>query len=101
MVRSKFVLISRRLIRTTPMISLFCRLSRFQLFSRFFILLKSAALSHRAIILLFGVAAFANLFLRVACRVFSQNLVDERGVPPGPLVRYRKFPILSRSLVMN
>eukprot|EP00116_Pleurobrachia_bachei_P005835 sb/3466097/ len=39
--------------------------------------------------------------VRVARRVFSQNLVDERGVPPGPLVRYRKFPILSRSLFMT
>eukprot|EP00116_Pleurobrachia_bachei_P003742 sb/3464004/ len=39
--------------------------------------------------------------VRVARRVFSQNLVDERGVPPGPLDRYRKFPILSRSLVMT
>ena len=39
--------------------------------------------------------------VRVARRVFSQNLVDERGVPPGPLERYRKFPILSRSLVMT
>eukprot|EP00116_Pleurobrachia_bachei_P000606 sb/3460868/ len=39
--------------------------------------------------------------VRVAHRVFSQNLVDERGVPSGPLVRYRKFPILSRSLVMT
>eukprot|EP00116_Pleurobrachia_bachei_P014997 sb/3475259/ len=37
---------------------------------------------------------------RVARRVFLQNLVDERGVPPGPLVRL-KFPILSRSLVMT
>eukprot|EP00116_Pleurobrachia_bachei_P015485 sb/3475747/ len=39
--------------------------------------------------------------LRVARRVFSQNLVDEQGVPPGPLERYQKFPILSRSLVMT
>eukprot|EP00116_Pleurobrachia_bachei_P014757 sb/3475019/ len=42
-----------------------------------------------------------NKRLRVVRRVFSQNLVDERGVPPGPLERYRKFPILSRSLVMT
>ena len=39
--------------------------------------------------------------VRVVHRVFSQNLVDERGVPSGPLERYRKFPILSRSLVMT
>eukprot|EP00116_Pleurobrachia_bachei_P003760 sb/3464022/ len=39
--------------------------------------------------------------VRLARRVFSQNLVDERGVPSGPLERYRKFPILSRSLVMT
>eukprot|EP00116_Pleurobrachia_bachei_P002603 sb/3462865/ len=39
--------------------------------------------------------------VRVVRRVFSQNLVDERGVPSGPLERYRKFPILSRSLVMT
>eukprot|EP00116_Pleurobrachia_bachei_P017008 sb/3477270/ len=39
--------------------------------------------------------------VRVVRRVFSQNLVDERGVPPGPLEQYRKFPILSRSLVMT
>eukprot|EP00116_Pleurobrachia_bachei_P008811 sb/3469073/ len=32
---------------------------------------------------------------------FSQNLMDERGVPSGPLEWYRKFPILSRSLVMT
>eukprot|EP00116_Pleurobrachia_bachei_P001107 sb/3461369/ len=34
-----------------------------------------------------------TLKVRVVRRVFSQNLVDERGVPPGPLERYRKFPI--------
>eukprot|EP00116_Pleurobrachia_bachei_P007772 sb/3468034/ len=34
-------------------------------------------------------------FTIVVHRVFSQNLVDERGVPPGPLERYRKFTILS------
>eukprot|EP00116_Pleurobrachia_bachei_P012154 sb/3472416/ len=42
-----------------------------------------------------------NFKVRVVRRVFLQNLVDEWGVPPGPLVRYRKFPILSRSLVMT
>eukprot|EP00116_Pleurobrachia_bachei_P014897 sb/3475159/ len=46
-------------------------------------------------------AAVAPKTLRVARRVFSQNLVDERGVPPEPLERYRKFPILLRSLVMT
>eukprot|EP00116_Pleurobrachia_bachei_P008704 sb/3468966/ len=51
----------------------------------------------------FGVDAFfrTQIKVRVVHRVFSQNLVDERGVPPGPLERYRKFPILSRSLVMT
>eukprot|EP00116_Pleurobrachia_bachei_P003403 sb/3463665/ len=39
--------------------------------------------------------------VRVVRRVFSQNLVYERGVPSGPLERFRKFPILSRSLVMT
>eukprot|EP00116_Pleurobrachia_bachei_P019322 sb/3479584/ len=35
--------------------------------------------------------------VRVVHRVFSQNLVDERGVPSRPLERFRKFPILERA----
>eukprot|EP00116_Pleurobrachia_bachei_P017634 sb/3477896/ len=31
----------------------------------------------------------SSVKVRVACRVFSQNLVDERRVPSGPLERYR------------
>ena len=49
-----------------------------------------------------GILSFETHFkIRVAHRVFLQNLVDGRGEPSGPLLRYRKFGILSRSLVMT
>ena len=39
--------------------------------------------------------------VRVAHRIFPQNLVDRRGEPSGSLLRYLKFLILSRLLVMT